>query len=291
MGVTWASGSTLHTPEGDHDLGRPVAAYVRTRVGYVFTDGSGGVYSAVENGVTRIGDISERLPHLVADVDGSLVAWVQPTDRSPRFVVFDQSTGTQRSFGDHTEAGMGALADEANPAYVYAVDGRTVYWRDTRGAVAMDVDTGRARVIDPTARNGFDILAVEDGVVAFDAGDAGTGVGTSREAAVIIPDVYGSLATFSPDAAWVSVDADEPQVYDVRTGRRVELDVDGRWFATGYEWLDDDTLVMIAARGEDTSYELLTCSVTAGSCAVAESELAPVGDEDFVLPVGEALED
>ena len=43
---------------------------------------------------------------------------------------------------------MGALADEKNPAYFYAIDGRTAYWRDERGAVAADLDTGEVRVVD-----------------------------------------------------------------------------------------------------------------------------------------------
>ncbi len=41
--ITWATGSTLHTQEGVYDLGHPIAAYVRTSVGYVFTDGLGGL--------------------------------------------------------------------------------------------------------------------------------------------------------------------------------------------------------------------------------------------------------
>ena len=289
--VTWATGSTLHTPDGEYDLGHPIAAYVRTSVGYVFTDGSGGVYSAVDDRVTRVGDISERLPRLIADGDGPLVAWVDPTKEKPQFVVFDQAAGTSASFGDHTEPGMGTLADEKNPAHVFGVDGRTAYWRDTRGAVAVNVDTGEARIIDPAARSGFDVLAVENGVIAFNAGDKRTAVGTSRDNAVMLPEVYGSLATFSPEATWISVDADEPQVYEVRSGKRVDLDVDGRWFATGYEWLDEDTLAMIAARDENSPYELLTCAVPAGTCETAVPDLGSVGDEDLVLPVGEVHED
>jgi hypothetical protein len=186
---------------------------------------------------------------------------------------------------------MGTLADEKNPAYVFGVDGRTAYWRDTRGAVAVNVDTGEARIIDPAARSGFDVLAVENDVIAFNAWDKGTAIGTSRDDAVMLPEVYGSLATFSPEATWVSVDADEPQVYEVRSGKRVDLDVDGRWFATGYEWLGEDTLAMIAARDENSPYELLTCAVPAGTCETAVPDLGSVGDEDFVLPVGEVRED
>ena len=289
--VTWATGSTLHTPDGSFELGRPIAAYVRTSVGYVFTDGGGGVYSAIDGDVTRVGDIATHLPHLVADGDGPLVAWVDPSKKTPQFVVLDQRTNERTEFGEHTDPGMGDLADEKNPAYVYGIDGGTAYWRDQRGAVAVDVDTGDTRVIDATARNGFDILAVEDGVIAFNAGDAGTTVGTSRDTAVTLPDAYGSLAVFSPAATWVSVDADDPQVYEVRTGQRVDLDIDGRWFATGYEWLDEETLAVIAARDESSDYELLTCSAVTGRCETAVPDAGKVGAEDFVLPVGETRED
>jgi len=285
--VTWATGSTVHTPDGAYELDHPIAAYVRTSVGYVFTDGAGSVYSAVDDRVTRVGDVSATSPHLVADGDGPLVAWVDPSEEAPRFVVHDQSTGTTTVLDGDTEPGMGELADEENPAYVYGVDGRTVVWRDVRGAVAVDLDTGEQRVLDADARNGFDIVAVEDGVFAFNAGDAGTAVGTTRDEAVVLENVYGSVAAFSPQASWVSVDADQPEVYDVGTGEKVTLDIDGRWFATGFEWLDDHTLAVIAARDEGGHYELLTCSVPAGACEVAAPHLGAVGNERFVLPVGE----
>ncbi len=43
--------------------------------------------------------------------------------------------------------------------------------------MAVDLATGDVRVVDADARNGFDILDVEDGVIAFNASDDGTALG------------------------------------------------------------------------------------------------------------------
>ncbi len=225
----------------------------------------------------------------MADGDGAFAAWVDPSSERPRFVALDQSTNERSVFADHIDPGMGTLADDGDPAYLYGIDGRTAYWRDNRGAVAVDLDTGDARVIDAAARNGFDILGVEDEVIAFNAGAAGTAVGTTRADAITLPEVYGSSATFSPGATWVSIDADLPEVYQVGTGERVALDIEGRLFATGYEWLDEDTLAMIAARDESSGFELLTCSMRSGGCITAVPQIGAGDPPDFVLPIGETF--
>ena len=60
------------------------------------------------------------------------------------------------------------------------------------------------------------------------------------------------MGAFSPDARYYTADADELQVYDVSTGTRVGLDLD-RGFATGFEWLDAETLVVLAAAEAETA--------------------------------------
>ncbi len=66
---------------------------------------------------------------------------------------------------------------------------------------------------------------------------------------------------------YYSSDADEPQVYDARTGERIALDLDYA-FATGYEWLDGHRLAVLAQETGRSPVQLLTCAVPAGTCDV-----------------------
>lgn len=295
--VSWVLGSVLHDADRTVDLGFQVTSYVRTTAGIVATDPDGTVHSVVGGQATDVGEVDAANPHLVGDSEGPYVGWVNASGEGPAFMVFDQATGEITSNGV-AERGMGRAADAQDPAYFYAIDGHTAYWRDTRGAVAVDIATGDVRVVDPHARNGFDIVAVENGQIAFqvipdDASADGTAIGTSRDTAMLIPRAYGSYGSFSPDAHYYSSDADEPEVYDARSGERVGFDLDYA-FATGYEWLDDSTLAMIAQDTPTSPVQLLTCRVPAGTCDVAVDDLGSFEDlvaHGFVLPVGDPLDD
>lgn len=290
--LTWASGSVLHTLDGQTDLGKQIRAYVRTDAGYVFADASGVVWSFTGGEISRVGSTSAKLPRLVSDDEDSLAGWVDFSGDRPAFVVLDQANGSLTRNDDETSAAMGALADEDDPAYFYAIDNRTAYWRDARGAVAVDLATGDVRVIDAAARNGFDVSDVENGVIAFNERGLGTVLGADRGDrvdAVVLPQVYGSMGAFSPGADYYSGDADEPQVYDARTGQEVVLDLDYA-FATGYEWLDEHALVLIAQETPKSPVQLLTCQVPEGTCEVSVPDLGSFDDlasEGFALPVGE----
>lgn len=284
--LTWAQGSVLHTPTTSTDLGHPIRAYLPTADGYVFTDGAGAVYSAVDGAVTRVGTIATEQPRLVADHDGSLAAWVDPLGPRPRVTVLDQATDETR-FYDATE--LDSLA---------AIDGDTVYGTAARGALSLDLASGETHSV--AVPPGAEILAVQDGVIASDAGDDegdaaddGTLIRRPDGSVLTLPAAYGSSAAFSPDARWVSVDADEPMVFDTRSGKQVRMDIDGRVFATGVEWLDATTLVMIASMTETGPVELLTCTVPAGTCEQTVPDLGSFADltPTFAFPIGVELED
>lgn len=290
--VSWAKGDVIHVGDRTVDVGHEVWAYARTTRGYVVADRGGTVWSVTDSGISSVGTVSAKHPRIVTDTDGTLAGWVDPSGESPDFVVLDQATGDVVREDGETTPDMGELADEENPAYIYAIDGRTAYWRDARGAVAVDVDSGEVRVVDAQARNGFDIIAAEDDLVAVSR-QRGTQIGQGPDDVVaMLREVYGSMGAFSPDAHFYTADADEPQVYDVSTGTRVGLDLD-RGFATGYEWLDSETLVVLAAAEAENSAEaeLLTCSVTSGECTPVAAELGTFDDmvESVALPVGERL--
>lgn len=271
--ATWTWAGRLHTPQDSWSVGHDVASYVRTSEGYAFADPDGAVYSYLDGDVERIGRVLEKDLRLVSDSEGSLVGWIRSEAGRPQFVVHDLATGQQRTFGQ-TAPGQETLADTDDPAYFYAIDGRTAYVRDARGAVAVDVDTDATRVVDPQARNGFSIHGVEDGLIAFGGEDGDLRVGRSRDQAVPMTGGWSNVTAFSPDARYLSIDADEPMVFDVATGRRVAVDVDGREFATGFEWLGPTTLVVLARRDvEDSPFELLTCEVPAGTCTQVVADL------------------
>ena len=198
--LTWASGSTLYIDAEPVDVGHEVRAYVRTDDAYAIVDPDGTIWSWRDGDATEVGATSAQRPHLEADDEGTLVAWIDR--QQPTVMVLDQATGEITTLG------------EARSAEVYGVDGRTVYWRNQEGTVASDVDAGASRIIQDGPGGAAAILDVEDGLIAFDAGDDGTRVGTGPEDGVVLPDAYSSLAAFSPDGAWISLDSDEPEVYD-----------------------------------------------------------------------------
>jgi hypothetical protein len=290
--VTWATGHVLHVGDRTIDVEVGVKAFVRTSAGFVVADPGGVVHSVVDGKVSVVGRTDAKHPHLVSDPADTLAGWVELDDDRPGFVVLDQTTGDTTRNDDATQPGMGLLADEQDPAYFYAISGGEAYWRDLRGAVEVDLATGDARVVDAAAANGFDILDVEDGVIAFNAADDGTALGPTRRDAVMLPKVDGSMGTLSPGADYYSSDADEPQVYDARTGEQVALDL--RYaFATGYEWLDGHRLAVLAQKTGRSPVQLLTCVVPAGTCDVSVNDLGSFDDligRGFQLPVGENLD-
>ncbi|MDQ4054763.1 MAG: hypothetical protein M3237_18995, partial [Actinomycetota bacterium] len=274
--VTWATGSTLHSPDGDSDVGHPVEIYVRTAAGFAFTDPDGVVRTLVDGVVTEVGRLDPDEPRLVGDADGSLVAWADRSGPRPSYVVTDLAGGRTHVLDDDVEAG---------PVLLDAVDGRTVYLQDGRGAVALDVDSREASVVDPSATDWPEIVAAEDGLIAF-SGDDGVVVRAPGRGPVTLAGGFGDTAAFSPDGRWVTIDADQPRVYDARTGEPQTFTIEDE-FATGFEWLDEHTLVLIAAATPGSTMRLLTCQLPDGTCAEAAVLGQPDRVEDtLALPVG-----
>jgi hypothetical protein len=273
--VTWVTGSTLHTPDGEQDLGVVAASYVRTTAGLVLADADGGVWSYVDGRTTRVGATDPRKPQLAGDSDGTLAGWIDTSDGGHVPVVLDVATGEPTRFPGRD------LADFESFYRLAVVDGRTAYWQERTGWVAADVDTGA--VVDVATPG--EVLGAEDGVIAR----ADDGVVVSRDGVDRpIPDTWDSTVFLSPDARYLSIEGDELMVYDAETGEPVRTDLSDRWFATGFEWLDDDTLEIVSARGQRAAFELWTCEVTSGACTqVADlGPLASIEDIGLALPSG-----
>lgn len=197
--------------------------------------------------------------------------------------MLDQASGEIRRFPVH---GVGG---------VIAVDGRTLYAGDDRRVMAIDVDAGTATQIGTT---GY-AIGFEDGRTARRSGNGNLFVTASapgdRAPTGLAHSSSGFDVRFSPDARWLSLvtglkDSYEVHVYDTDSGRRVDLPT-GPGTVSAYEWLDEDSLVVLSLETPASHYRLLSCTVSEPQCAVAVPDLGE-GEADaaegagFALPIG-----
>ncbi len=275
--VTWVEGSTLHRAvSGDLDLGREAVAYVRTSVGFVFADAEGAVFSTTGGEATQVGSTDADAISLVSDPARPVAAWLD-SERSG-IVTYDQASGADLTLEDRVVGRDPRLT---------ALDGTTAYL-DTGGrARRIDLVDGTVSTVEgpmgPVLDASGDLVAIDtngQGVVFSDAGST-----------TVVPQTYSSDGTFSPDGAWFSGDADETDVFDTTTLERLSFD-SPTFFATGYEWLDDETLVMIASESKGSPAQLLTCAVPEGTCetTVELDTFEAMEQRGFVFPFGEPVD-
>ncbi|KRC48762.1 MULTISPECIES: hypothetical protein [unclassified Nocardioides] len=280
--VTWAVGTRILTSGSSIEVGHVVHSFVRTGTGFVVADDAGEVWSVARGTVTSIGRVDPRTARLAADVETSVVGWREPDGAGARWVAYDQAAGRRVL--------SRAIDQPSDDADVVAVDQRSLYVHN-RGWDVLDVDGNDVWKVGPPAPGG-ELMAVEDDVMVWSTGEAYV-VERAGDGAVEIGDPAGTTAVLSPDGRRVSFDADELRVHNVATGDEERIDVDGRSFAAGFEWLGNDTLAVIASR-DGSMAELLACTVSSGRC---REVVADVGTFDeltegsFALPVGEPVED
>jgi hypothetical protein len=216
---------------------------------------------------------------LVTDHDSSLVGWVSTEGDLPAFVVHDLATGA-RVLDDAATAGK--------RPYFYALDGDTAYWRDQRGAVAVDVTTGEVEVLEDDAYEdgGFDLIDVQDGVLALN-GAQGVEVGTSVQDARPLAELMEDNGVLSPQATMYAPDAEMLRVVGVGDEADLSPLLTGYFFSTAYEWADDETVHVIALTEDDPDADLLSCSVQTGTCELVVDGAGREGE--LQLPVGSTL--
>lgn len=295
-GMNWALGGQILAPGAGIDVGHPVRAFVRTEIGFVAVGDDGRVRSVIRDDVmdrtrqiqrdqvSEIGRTPVSDVRIVADAEGRRVAWLRQGTGPEgwQVVVYD-------AVAEVSELGVMASANTR----VVGIDGNELHLvtGDLHEVVDIEKPSDTWEIGPPV--DGAELLAVQAGVLVWATGD-GHVVERIGEAPVEIDDISGSTASLSPDGSRVTFDADQLQVYDTTTGDRIDLDVDGRVFASGYEWLDDDRLAVIASRSVEGPAELLACSVASGRCAQVVSDLGPFDDlvaNGFALPLGTSLDD
>ncbi|QIK67413.1 hypothetical protein G7072_14645 [Nocardioides sp. HDW12B] len=305
--LSYATGESIVVPQADLELraGKRVASFVPVDDGFVWMAPEGAVSFLPSDGgaSTTIGLTEPSGGALRAENDGSLVAWIDfAVTGGPELVVHDTATGAEvLRTGENLDADADAYRDSPNPAYVYAVDRGSVYWRNSAGAVRTEVATGRSEVLDPDA-GGFRIGDVAAGQIASTAStgegdardDSATRVGPGLSGGTVLP--WSGNDHLSPDARSMSFeDEDELVVVDVATGREVGPENPGYDYWVVTQWVGSDTVAVLGIRdiaaldnpdGPDTApLEFLTCEIPDGACTVvAEDE---IDLNAFAIPVGE----
>jgi hypothetical protein len=287
--LTYAEASTIHY--GDQTVTAPddVAELDLTDDGVVVRTQDGGIWFTDGEDIDQIGTLGTPGPttpdhpygatwgYVVSDNTGSRVGWFEfPQPGQPEVVVYDTRSGA--------ELARRALDIEPGSfALLAAVTERFAYWYDTGETVEDDVPLPQQRIELTTG--------IQSQVTREQFSADQPPVGTPRT--MMISHAQG----------------DEPVVYLVHdaigwqfsiSGKRVEPQgaqpMDARDGATnrrftftapaGYpntqitwlvQWLDDDTVVLVAeGEGDD---DLLECKVSTRACVVARTVPA-----DVVLP-------
>lgn len=301
--VSYAVGTTVHVGQQKLDVGREIQAYVQTPQGVVFTDGTGGVFSADGDKIERVGNTDKKYPSLLWD--DTLVAWVDPSGDRPEFAAYDQATGKVTQDPLQTEPGMDHLRDTQNPAVVYAVDGDVVYVRDSRGAVAWNVETDEQEVLS-TKADGFAIESVANGKIAYqrpvspdpdfiDPGDSDrvteSVVGPNMTDGTVLPGSWTtSLLSENGDYALGESEPDEMALWDSTTGQQLPKLKTDHDFVVGYRWESEQTFLALGLNkpwGSKPTH-ILRCTVNQ-SCEVAVDSL-PADLNTMAVPMGETLD-
>lgn len=265
----WTEGSALHVGAHTYDLGVDVVTLVRTAEGVAYIGDDSGVYVFDGRESDRIGtSVDSEWSGLVGDSDGSWVGWVSEAGDERDYVARDLATGAE--FRDPVRIDPHAK-QPLDTGMFLAIDGSTAYRYDGRGTSRTDLDSGDTTLVgsadDPVlivaAEDGTTVRWIEDG----NGGDIGTDV-VDADGKVLLGHESGrTVGALSPDGVWAA-GLEDGSVWKVATGEEIALDTGSAGDAIGYDWLDGDTLMVLAEIPDsEGSIRLLQCDVPAGTCA------------------------
>lgn len=265
----WAEGSVLHAADGTYDLGVDVVTLVRTADGVAYIGEDSGVYAFDGQESERIGtSVDSDWAGLVGDSDGPWVGWISNASDEWDYVARNLDTGVEYREPVRIDP---RAAKPLDSGMFLAIDGSTAYWLDGRGTSMTDLDSGRSTLVgtseDPVlivaAEDGLTVRWIEDG----SGGDLGTDVVDADGKVLLGHESRRTVGALSPDGVWAA-GLEDGSVWEVATGDQVTLDTGSSGDAIGYEWLDDDTLMVLAEIPDvDESIRLMRCEVPAGTCA------------------------
>ncbi len=276
--LSWATDSTVHRAGmADIDLGADIRSWLwggsaiawtdQQRAVHLWTGGSQETLGATA--AIPYGDVETELV-----TDGQRVGWLDADDG---FVVHDTGTGTRQSLPWDATRGKDVLSR------LTALDDSTAYGVDGRGVFAWDLGTGDVEVLDADTDRA--VIDAESGVLLRKVDGMGVVVNDGRE----ITFALDSFANLSPDGAVVTAESNDVGILvDTATGDRIPFET-GRDWAMPFQWLDDDTVAVLAVDiveggGDDAGNPVLTtCSVRSGSC---DPEGVAVEALRMELPIG-----
>jgi hypothetical protein len=284
---SYAIGSEVHIDGRTFDVGHPVHAFVQTTAGVVFTDKAGTVWASDGSRTVEVGNTEAKYPHLEAD--GPRVAWTTYRDgAAPEYTVYDQSTGEILSTPFDTGNDGPTEYDDA----LFAVDGVDVYFRDSRGIVRWNVESGEQTSLGRP--HGLEVQDVKSGMLAqrvVDPDEGTTTVYFGRDFLDVGTALWSTLA-LSPDGRWAlgEESSDTPALADTADGSFFSIDVPGYDFFVGYGWVDSETYFGLGLNQpwESTPADLLECEV-GGACTVTGSAVGSI-DAGLTIPIGEQMD-
>jgi hypothetical protein len=279
----YAAGTSIHYGDDVIDIAPYSAStFVQTDDGFVFTDGDT-VFLADGDTVEQIGTSDMAGGDvLAADDIGPYVAWVDTSaSPAPELVVYD--TEAREEVGRTAEGSLPLkqALDEFQITMVVAIDDGVVYWHNSEGVQAYDIDSGTSSTFKPGASSAW-LFDVQSGVVSrssFD--DLAVTVGTDLEAEK--PTFPGRFGSLSPDGSMVATtDGEKLHIFSVSAPTDDLLPgLADYGYVAFNQWLDNDQFTLLGNRtpnGDTASYDLLTCSVSDQSCSVAEADIVGPGE-------------
>ena len=286
--LTWATGSAIHYGDDTLEVGRPVKTFVQTDDGFTYVSGTE-VYFADGTSNQLIGATDQPYGIVLAAGDsGSYVAWLDTA--ADAFTVYD--TGEREVVASEPTAV--SSDEEFGIPTVNAVDGTTAYWFSDGESIAYDIESGEATVLADGVTNGW-LIDVANGQVATQAEpESGNQIAIGADPAnpsALVPG--NSHITLSVDATYAATDPnDSEQVFRVSDGADVTPATPGYGFIAVVQWIDDDRYTALGLSEGDPEgqpFDLLTCSVSGGTCEVAVEDAATVAEIAF--PVGADIRD
>jgi hypothetical protein len=287
---TWALGSTIHYGADVLQTKIKIASFVQTDAGFIVTGTDGFVYRVAGKDSQRIGG-GNTSKLLAADDIGSIVGWVDFRTPAPEFVLYDAAAGHE--IGRTAIGNRRGDAKKADPVRVAAIDGGVAYLAASDGLHRWTIVTGTDPLIKPGAATTL-LHAAGNGQIVWErpAAEAGNDLAVGPDINAANPKHFvGWNASLSPSAHYLMTDqADVARLFDVQSGRQLNLKYPGYSLIVPTQWAGDETFFAVGF-GEDESapLDLLSCSTKALTCKVVTKGFVS-SKAAFVPPIGAPMD-
>ena len=244
-----------------------------------------GTARVISDGLPRLDPATTRLV-----TDGRWIAWSGAIDAGTATVYYYDTTTGRR-----LEEGVEIDPTRPDSSPLVSLDDGTAYLVDASGPIltTLPQDRGGTFAIHQIAEGlpggetfidarGGSIARYRDGVEAGPSWDDVTPLEADGRP------LLQSRGQLSPDGSAFAPDADTIRVVGLDgTDETPDVGSEYAFFSTVYQWLDDDTVAVIAASADDERFALLRCVLSTGTCRTEVPDLG--AQRPFALPTGEAL--